>query len=218
MDVSIGVRAALSDSGPRCVVRPHAEEAWLAFHPPVFRPCSASTRVRNRFGVILKKFARRGNFGVAGFSAWPMYYRGAADAHFSRPVSDRRPPATLGRGGCRLHAWKRPTSGWPRRARALGTASHHVHVQSRGIASGGVLSAGSGSPGFDSPGGPRVLFPRGPPCGSGSGPGISSSLRPLPACGLEGTAPDPDPRKTRSGLLRRRNGQHRRTHASATSA
>jgi uncharacterized protein YbcC (UPF0753/DUF2309 family) len=97
-------------------------------------------------------------FGVAGFYNVPMYFRGAADAHFvplcpiviqpqhwvTEEVDDHRE---------RSHRRRALTR------RALGTASHTFHVSSRTFALGALLS---GSVGWlaSFPLVARILFPR----------------------------------------------------------
>jgi uncharacterized protein len=97
-------------------------------------------------------------FGVAGFFGVPMYYRGASDAHFVPlcPVTIRprhRIAEEIGAGVGRSHrrrAWTR---------RALGTASHRFHVESRGFALGAVLAGAVGVL-ATFPLVARILFPR----------------------------------------------------------
>ncbi len=97
-------------------------------------------------------------FGAAGFFGVPIYYRGAADAHFAALCPIVMKPRhwvvedvvyTLG------HTHRRRAKA----RRALGTASHHVHVGSRSIAGGALLTASLGI--FATvPLVARVLFPR----------------------------------------------------------
>ncbi len=81
-------------------------------------------------------------FGAAGFFGVAMYYRGAADAHYvplcpivirPRHYVEEYPDEPLAETRRRRQA-----------RRALGTASHHVHVGTRGIVAGALLTAGLG--------------------------------------------------------------------------
>jgi uncharacterized protein YbcC (UPF0753/DUF2309 family) len=82
-------------------------------------------------------------FGVAGFFGVAMYYRGAGDAHFvplcpvvivpQHYVEERVEPR-----GQETHQRTRLVR------RALGRASHHLHVGSRSVAMGALLTAGLG--------------------------------------------------------------------------
>jgi hypothetical protein len=97
-------------------------------------------------------------FAVAGFFCVPMYYRGAAEAHFV-PLC----PVVV-----RPQHWVvedvvyTSTEEHRRRAkarRAIGTAWHHLHVGSRTFTLGAVLAAGFGAL-ASIPLVARVLFPR----------------------------------------------------------
>jgi uncharacterized protein YbcC (UPF0753/DUF2309 family) len=81
-------------------------------------------------------------FGAAGFFGVAMYYRGAADAHFvplcpiairPRHYVEEYPEESV------EETRRRRQARW-----ALGTASHHVHVGTRGIFAGALLTAGLG--------------------------------------------------------------------------
>lgn len=97
-------------------------------------------------------------FGAAGFYSVPMYYRGAADAHYVplcpiviRPqhwVQEKVLERVNGLHSSRAKARK-----------ALGVASHHIHVGSRSFAGGALLAAGFGAI-ASIPLVARVLFPR----------------------------------------------------------
>lgn len=81
-------------------------------------------------------------FGAPGFFGVAMYYRGAADAHFV-PLC---PIAIRPRHFVEEYAEEplRETR-WRRKARrALGTASHRLHLGTRGIVSGALLTVGLG--------------------------------------------------------------------------
>ena len=97
-------------------------------------------------------------FGAAGFYSVPMYYKGAADAHFAALC-----PIVI-----RPQHWvtevvdKTLEAEHLRRAktrRFIGTASHNVHVRSRTITGGALLAAGLGVL-ASVPLVARVLFPR----------------------------------------------------------
>ena len=97
-------------------------------------------------------------FGVAGFYGVAMYYKGAADAHFS-PLC----PAVI-----RPQHWVvEEVSGEDigvqrmraRTRRAIGTASHHFHVGSRRLALGALLTGAVGVL-ASVPLVARILFPR----------------------------------------------------------
>ncbi len=97
-------------------------------------------------------------YGIAGFFFVPMYYRGVADAHFV-PLC----PAVILPSNWVVEKvtedledeYQRRT----RRRRALGKASHQVHIGSRGFARGALLSASTGVL-ASIPLVARTLFPR----------------------------------------------------------
>jgi uncharacterized protein YbcC (UPF0753/DUF2309 family) len=97
-------------------------------------------------------------FGVAGFYGVPIYYRGAADAHYV-PLC---PIVIRPQHWVEEHVVDTLEEEHRRRARtrrALGTAYHQMHVGSRTFAGGAVVTAGLGI--FASvPLVARVLFPR----------------------------------------------------------
>lgn len=97
-------------------------------------------------------------FGTAGFYGVPMYYRGAADAHFAAlcPVVIKPTRWVVEDVVYNLEETHR------RRAvarRALGTASRRVHVGSRNFAAGAILATGAGAL-ATVPLVARILFPR----------------------------------------------------------
>jgi uncharacterized protein YbcC (UPF0753/DUF2309 family) len=97
-------------------------------------------------------------FGAAGFFAVPMYYRGAADAHFVPlcPIVIK-PQHWVAESVDELH----DELGSRRAAtrRVVGRATHGMHVGSRSVAGGAVLAAGLGAL-ASIPLVARVLFPR----------------------------------------------------------
>ena len=94
--------------------------------------------------------------GVVGFFAVPMYYRGAGDAHYTPLCPVVIVPkhwVTEEDGDARSSRRRAATR------RALGKASHQVHLGSRGVAAGALLSGAVGV--FASiPLVARILFPR----------------------------------------------------------
>src|SRR5262249_2686351 len=82
-------------------------------------------------------------FSIAGFYFIDMYYRGAADAHFV-PLCPAvmRPKHWVVERVVDAQAEAHQRRGW--RRRALGIASHRVHVGSRTFALGALLSAAVG--------------------------------------------------------------------------
>jgi uncharacterized protein YbcC (UPF0753/DUF2309 family) len=97
-------------------------------------------------------------FGIAGFYGVPMYYRGAADAHFAAlcPIVIKPTRWVVEDVVYNLEGTHR------RRAvarRALGNASHRVHAGSRNFAIGAILATGGGAL-ATIPLVARILFPR----------------------------------------------------------
>ena len=97
-------------------------------------------------------------FGVAGFFSVAMYYRGAADAHFVPlcPIVIR-PQHWVVEDVFSTHEKEHQRRAKTRKA--LGAASRHLHLGSRGFASGALLTAGLGVV-ASVPLVARVLFPR----------------------------------------------------------
>ncbi len=97
-------------------------------------------------------------FGAAGFFGVPIYYRGVADAHFSTlcPIVIRPQHWVIEDVVFSLEEEHRRRA---ERRKALGTATHQVHVGSRSIARGALLTAGLGVL-ASIPLIARVLFPR----------------------------------------------------------
>ena len=97
-------------------------------------------------------------FSTAGFFNVPIYYRGVADAHYSAlcPIVVRPQHWITEEVVYSLEEDDRRRA---KTRRAIGTASHSVHVGSRSIARGAVLTAGLGVL-ASVPLVARVLFPR----------------------------------------------------------
>ncbi|MCU0877447.1 MAG: DUF2309 domain-containing protein, partial [Pirellulaceae bacterium] len=97
-------------------------------------------------------------YGAAGFFSVPMYFRGAAEAHYVplcpivvQPAHwvDEQPL----QAAADQHQWRTSAR------RALGTASHRLHVSSRSFTFGAILSGAFGAL-ATAPLVARVLFPR----------------------------------------------------------
>lgn len=97
-------------------------------------------------------------FGAAGFFTTPIYYRGVADAHFSTlcPIVVRPKHWLVEDVVFSFEEQHRSSS---KARRALGSASHGVHVGSRSAVGGALLTAGVGVL-ASVPLVMRVLFPR----------------------------------------------------------
>jgi uncharacterized protein YbcC (UPF0753/DUF2309 family) len=136
-------------------------------------------------------------FGAAGFFGVPIYYRGAAEAHFTALCPIMMKP----------RYWVEEQVVFPledthrRRAKTrrwLGSTSRQVHLRSRGIASGALLTAGLGIL-ASIPLVARVLFP-----------GLTARVRrtagemlnppPLTRLRLERTANEPGAREDQIGF------------------
>jgi uncharacterized protein YbcC (UPF0753/DUF2309 family) len=134
-------------------------------------------------------------FGAAGFFGVAMYYRGAADAHFVPlcPIVIRP----------RHYVEEQLEESWQdtrqrRKARrAMGTASHRVHVGTRGFLTGAVLTIGLGVL-ATVPLVVRTLFPR---LAARIGSWLAGLLHSLPRTrlSLERSEPDPGPSNGRLG-------------------
>ncbi len=97
-------------------------------------------------------------FGAAGFFSIPMYYKGAADAHFAAlcPIVIRPQHWVTEEVDATLEAEHLRRA---KTRRVIGTASHNVHVRSRSITGGALLTTGFGVL-ATVPLVARVLFPR----------------------------------------------------------
>lgn len=129
-------------------------------------------------------------FGAAGFFAVPMYYRGAADAHFVPlcPIVmvPRHWVAEQVEGGQEaVHRFR------ARARRALGASARQFHVGTRSLALGAVLTAGVGALAAV-PLLARILFPRLTARVRGA---LGGFVEPPPKTRLklERQAPDPGP-------------------------
>ena len=136
-------------------------------------------------------------FGVAGFFSVPMYYRGVADAHFAAlcPIVIRPRHWVVEDVVYTLEDSHRRRE---KTRRALGNASHRLHVGSRGIGPGALLAAGLGVL-ASVPLVARVLFPRSTArvrraAGQFVGPPLITRLR------LERTAAEPGPAEEQIGF------------------
>ena len=147
------------DTGAGCDVALHAPGRWGRPRAPDFQLACCLDEREESFRRHLEELAPRAEtFGAAGFYSVAMYYRGAADAHFtplcpiiirpqhwvSEEVADEHAEAHLRRARTR---------------RVLGSASHHIHRGSRHIASGTVLTGALGAL-ASIPLVARILFPR----------------------------------------------------------
>lgn len=126
---------------------------------PCFQICTCLDAREESFRRYVEELAPDAEtFGAAGFFGIAMYYRGAADAHYAAlcPIVVKpqhwvvEDVAYTFEDSARRRAKTR---------RALGAASHQVHVGSRGAASGALLTAGLGVL-ASVPLVARVLFPR----------------------------------------------------------
>jgi len=97
-------------------------------------------------------------FGAPGFYGVAMYYRGAADAHFSTLCPIVVKPQHWVTEEV-VYSLEESHKRRARTRKALGAASHQVHVGSRSIARGALLTAGVGVL-ASIPLVARVLFPR----------------------------------------------------------
>ncbi|MFO0946768.1 MAG: DUF2309 domain-containing protein [Planctomycetota bacterium] len=97
-------------------------------------------------------------FSAAGFFCVPIYYRGVADAHFAAlcPIVVRPKHWVVEEAVYSLEEASRRRA---KTRRALGAATHQVHVGSRNMALGALLTAGIGVL-ASIPLVARVLFPR----------------------------------------------------------
>ncbi|MCI0705735.1 MAG: DUF2309 domain-containing protein [Planctomycetia bacterium] len=136
-----------------------------------------------------------GTFAAAGFFGVAMYYRGAADAHFvplcpivirPRHWVEEQPEEPLEETDQRRKA-----------RRAFGTASHKVHVSSRGFLAGALLTVGLGVL-ATIPLVVRTLFPR---LAARIGHWLASVVHSLPRTRLrlERTEPDTGPQNGHIG-------------------
>lgn len=139
----------------------------IALHrPKAYKPAKPSFQVVTCLDEREESFRRHleeispnvETFGAAGFFAVPMYYRGAADAHFVPlcPIVIR-PQHWVAEQVDEQHEELDRRRAKTRKA--LGTASHRFHVGSRTFALGALLAAGLGVL-ATFPLVARILFPR----------------------------------------------------------
>ncbi len=137
----------------------HARRRPERVESPRFQICTCLDAREESFRRYVEELAPDAEtFGAAGFFGVAMYYRGAADAHYAAlcPIVVKpqhwlvEDVAYTFEDSARRRAKTR---------RALGAASHQVHVGSRGIAFGALLTAGLGVL-ASAPLVARVLFPR----------------------------------------------------------
>lgn len=128
-------------------------------------------------------------FGAAGFFAVAMYYRGAADAHFTPlcPVIIKPRQYVIEEAGCVAIEQGKLRQ---RRRRVVGTVTHRAHVGSRTFAGGwiaGVLGSVASIPLVM-----RILFPR---TAAQIGSRLGSFVRApqLTTLRIERSEPDPGP-------------------------
>lgn len=137
----------------------HARRPPQRVASPRFQICTCLDAREESFRRYVEELAPEAEtFAAAGFFGVAIYYRGAADAHYAAlcPIVVKpqhwlvEDVAYTFEDAARRRAKTR---------RALGTASHQVHVGSRGAASGALLTAGLGVL-ASAPLVARVLFPR----------------------------------------------------------
>ncbi|HND50991.1 MAG TPA: DUF2309 domain-containing protein, partial [Pirellulaceae bacterium] len=127
--------------------------------PPRFQAVFCIDAREESFRRHLEEFAPdTETFGAAGFFGVAMYYRGVADAHYSTlcPIVIRPQHWVVEEV---VYSLEQEHQRRKKTRKALGTASHQVHVGSRSIARGALLTAGLGVL-ASVPLIARVLFPR----------------------------------------------------------
>lgn len=159
-------------------------------HPRFQLVCCIDTREESFRRHLEEAAPQSETFGAAGFYGVAMYYRGVADAHFATlcPIVIRPQHWVVEKVVLSLldqHERRAKTR------KALGTASHSLHLGSRSIAGGALLTAGVGIL-ASIPLVARVLFP-----------GLTSRIRkhagrfveppPVTRLKLERTADPPGP-------------------------
>jgi uncharacterized protein YbcC (UPF0753/DUF2309 family) len=176
----------------------HARREAERVEAPHFQAVFCIDTREESFRRQLEEYApRTETFGAAGFFCIPIYYRGIADAHFAAlcPIVVRPRHWVVEDVVFPLEDQHRRRA---RTRRAIGTASHHLHLGSRSIGRGALLAAGLGVL-ASVPLVARVLFPRltariRRTAGSMVGPPPITRLR------LERTAPVPGPQGDQVGF------------------
>lgn len=137
----------------------HSRQHWGRPAAPTFQVSCCLDEREESFRRHLEEIAPQvETFGVAGFYSLAMYYRGAADAHFTPlcPVVVRPQhwvTEEVDTDQAEAHQWRTRTR------RALGSATHRLHRGSRTIGSGTLLSGLVGVL-ATFPLVARILFPR----------------------------------------------------------
>jgi uncharacterized protein YbcC (UPF0753/DUF2309 family) len=173
----------------------HASQ--LAPQPPRFQAVTCLDEREESFRRHLEEAAPDcETFAAAGFFGVAMYYRGAADAHYvplcpivirPRHWVEEQPEEE----GTENHQFQRKAR------RAFGTASHKVHIGSRGFFTGALLTVGLGVL-ASIPLVIRTLFPR---LAARIGHRLASLVHSLPRTRLqlERTEPEPGPQNGQLG-------------------
>lgn len=137
----------------------HSRQHWGRPATPTFQVSCCLDEREESFRRHIEEIAPQAEtFGAAGFYSVAMYYRGAADAHFTPlcPVVVRPQhwvTEEVADGQAEAHHWRARTR------RALGAATHRLHRGSRTIGSGTLLTGFVGVL-ATFPLVARILFPR----------------------------------------------------------
>lgn len=118
----------------------HSKRPWHRPQSPDFQVATCIDAREESFRRHLEEIHPNiETFGIAGFYGVPMYYRGAADAHFTPLCPVVVTPKhwvveEVGNGHEKIHHRRALTR------KVLGSASHRLHRGSRTIASGSLLA------------------------------------------------------------------------------